>query len=28
MRAPTGEIVEQIKQCPSGALSYKLPKDT
>jgi uncharacterized Fe-S cluster protein YjdI len=26
--APTEEIVEQIKQCPSGALSYKLRKDT
>jgi uncharacterized Fe-S cluster protein YjdI len=25
--APTEKIVEQIKQCPSGALSYKLSND-
>ena len=25
--AATEKIIEQIKQCPSGALSYKLRKD-
>ena len=25
--APTEKIVEQITQCPSGALSYKLSND-
>ena len=25
--APLEQIIKQIKECPSGALSYKLPKD-
>ena len=26
--APADKIVEQVKQCPSGALSYKLSSDS
>jgi len=26
--APAERTVEQVKQCPSGALSYKLSRDT
>jgi len=25
--AATATIIEQVKRCPSGALSYKLPED-